>query len=78
VNAEQLFQEVLALLGRGEYRLDDTPFQAYGLDSMRLIRLAGAIEERFGIEVTDSEAFAATSFARLVALLERKLAVPHG
>jgi acyl carrier protein len=77
---DAIFREVVdALRTTGapvEARLDDTPFAAYGLESLRLARLAVTLEERLEVEIPDREAFAVTSFASLVDLLERRLGAP--
>ena len=54
--------------------LDDTPLAEYGLDSLARIRLAGLVEDRFAIVITDSDAHAATSMRQLVDLIVRKVA----
>lgn len=59
-------------------RLDDTPFKAYGITSLTQIRLAAEVEERFGITISDSDAFVATSFTRLVDLVEQRLSDGEG
>src|SRR5262249_2539084 len=73
VDKHGIFREIVDLLramdivvDSGAIRFDDTPFKAYGMDSLTQIRLAGEVEERFGIIITDSDAFTATSFAGVV------------
>lgn len=58
-------------------RLDRTPFKAYGLASMAVLQLAGKIEDRFGIALSDTEVLLADSPLALVELVERK-AEPAG
>lgn len=55
-------------------RFDDTSFKAYGLTSLQQMELAVLVEDEFGIKISDSDAFAATSVVRLVDLIERKVA----
>jgi acyl carrier protein len=85
VDKHGIFREIVDLLGTmdivvdsGTIRFDDTPFKAYGMDSLTQIRLAGEVEERFGITITDSDAFTATSFTRLVDLVDHKLGAYQG
>jgi len=85
VDKHGIFREIVDLLramdivvDSGAIRFDDTPFKAYGMDSLTQIRLAGEVEERFGIIITDSDAFTATSFTRLVDLVDRKLSTYQG
>lgn len=54
-------------------RFDETSLESYGVDSLKLVQLASAVEERYGIEISDADAFEATSVAQLVYLIERKL-----
>ena len=56
-----------------DLRLDDTPFQAYGMSSLQRIRLASLVEDRYDITITDSDAFTTTSIARLVDLVRQKM-----
>lgn len=56
--------------------LDDTPLTAYGLTSLTLLQLVERVEARFGITISDGEAFAAGSMRALVELIERKVHAP--
>src|SRR5690348_12317595 len=73
-----IFAELIDLLaadqaiGSQPLALDDTPFRAYGVDSMTLLTLLGKVEQKFDITIEDSEAMIAFSFARLVDLIDVK------
>jgi acyl carrier protein len=54
-------------------RLDDTPFKAYGLNSMAQIRIAACVEDKFGITISDNDALTVTSVIRLARLIKDKL-----
>ena len=54
-------------------RLDDTPFKAYGLNSMAQIRIAACVEDEFGITLSDNDALTVTSVARLAQLIRHKI-----
>jgi acyl carrier protein len=80
VDKQGIFTEIVDLLramdGNVNHRVirfDDTPFKEYGIDSLTQIRLAAEVEERFDVVINDSDAFIATSFVRLVDLIEGKL-----
>jgi len=80
VDRQELFEEVVETIKAldstakpKEFRLDDTAFRAYGIDSLTLIRLAARLEDRYDIRISDADAFAASSFQRLVDLLLGKL-----
>ena len=54
-------------------RLDDTPFKAYGLNSLAQIRIAACVEDEFGIAISDNDALTVTSVIRLAQLIKNKL-----
>jgi len=54
-------------------RLDDTPFKAYGLNSMAQIRIAACVEDKFGITISDNDALTVTSVIRLARLIKDKI-----
>jgi acyl carrier protein len=54
-------------------RLDDTPFKAYGLNSLAQIRIAACVEDEFGIVISDNDALTVTSVIRLAQLIKNKL-----
>lgn len=55
--------------------LDDDSFRSETtMDSLDKLEITFAIEDRFGIEITDGEADQADTIAQMVALVERKLA----
>jgi acyl carrier protein len=77
----QILDEIVDILGTEDatidvrrIRLDDTPLTSYGIDSLRLVRLACAIEDRFGITIDDGDAIAASTVVRLVDLVESRTA----
>lgn len=81
MDRQNIFQDVVETIrsidsqvNHEALRLDDTPFRSYGIESLTLIRLAARLEDRYEIRITDADAFAATSFQRLVDLLVGKLA----
>jgi acyl carrier protein len=85
VDRHAIFTEIVDLLramndgmSHRVIRFDDTPFKEYGIDSLTQIRLAAEIEERFEVAINDSDAFIATSFVRLVDLIEGKLDTAAG
>jgi len=59
MNAQQQIRQYITdniLFGDGEKLTDDVSFQASGiLDSTGFLELITFVEERFGIEITDSE-----------------------
>ena len=59
-------------------RLDGTPLKAYGLTSMTVLQLAGKIEDRFGISLSDTEVLLADPPLALVELVERKAGPAEG
>jgi len=80
VDRQELFEEVVETIKAldstvkpEEFRLDDKAFRSYGIDSLTLIRLAARLEDRYDIRISDADAFAASSFQRLVDLLLGKL-----
>jgi acyl carrier protein len=83
VDRQAIFQDVVEIIrsidsrvNHEAFRLDDTAFHSYGIESLTLIRMAGGLEDRFGIIITDADAFTASSFQRLVDLVLGKLVSP--
>jgi acyl carrier protein len=75
-----IFEQILQLartrckeLARANVGLDDTPLRSYGVDSLALIRLVSAIEDRFEIEIREHEVFATASVSDLVRLVRGKV-----
>jgi len=60
-------------IDRSAIRLDDTPFKAYGLNSLAQIRIAACVEDEFGITISDSDALTVTSVIRLAQLIKDKI-----
>jgi len=60
-------------IDRSAIRLDDTPFKAYGLNSLAQIRIAACVEDEFGITISDSDALTVTSVLRLTQLIKDKI-----
>jgi acyl carrier protein len=60
-------------ISRAAIRLDDTPFKAYGLNSLAQIRIAACVEDKFGITISDSDALTVTSVMRLAQLIKDKI-----
>ena len=55
-------------------RLDETPFLAYGLNSLSQLRVGVKLAELYGVPFEDSDSLLATSPLSLVTLVERRLA----
>ncbi|MFI0976728.1 phosphopantetheine-binding protein [Streptomyces sp. NPDC021093] len=55
-------------------RLDETPFHAYGLNSLSQLRLGLKLAELYGVPFDDSDSLLAVSPLGLVTLVERRLA----
>jgi acyl carrier protein len=60
-------------INKAAIRLDDTPFKAYGLNSMAQIRIAAYVEDKFDITISDSDALTVTSVMRLAQLIKDKI-----
>jgi acyl carrier protein len=60
-------------INKAAIRLDDTPFKAYGLNSLAQIRIAACVEDEFGIAISDNDALTVTSVIRLAQLIKNKL-----
>jgi acyl carrier protein len=60
-------------INKTSIRLDDTPFKAYGLNSMAQIRIAACVEDKFGITISDNDALTVTSVIRLAQLIKDKI-----
>ena len=74
---------IISLLKEIDRDLDDKVlagrdylFREIGLDSLSMIRLVVTVEDRFGIRISEHEAYSASSIARLVDLVRGK--VHHG
>jgi hypothetical protein len=74
---ERLVETVSALddgVDTSVLRLDETPFQAYGLNSLSQLRVGAQLAELYGVPFDDSDSLLAMSPLGLVTLVERRLA----
>ncbi len=70
MSKQEVFDDVVGILrsvnpktDHAGARLDNTPLRSYGVDSLTLIRLAVAVEDRYGISLDDRDVVASVSFA---------------
>lgn len=77
---QAVFDEIMTLIIEADdtvntsaIRMDDTTFKAYGLTSLAQIQLSVLIEDRFGVQVTDSDTFSANTPLRLVELVRERM-----
>lgn len=80
MDRQAVFDEIMMLIVEADdtvntsaIRMDDTTFKAYGLTSLTQVQLSVLIEDRFGVEVTDNDTFAANTPLRLVKLVEERM-----
>ena len=66
--------EHLGLCDAADRVTDAATFRALGADSLDGVELAMAIEDRFGIDVTDDEMEACETVGQCIALVERLVA----
>lgn len=55
-----------------DIKLDSTPLKAYGIDSLCMMQMVAAIEERYGIEIDEMEVFNIDTFLTFTDLVSSK------
>ena len=77
VHKEEITAVVMAVvareLGRADVEIDNRPISNHGIDSVKMMRVVSALEQRYGIEFADHDILSAKSLIQIVDVVVGKV-----